>query len=112
MKQIIRLQESELKRIVTESVKRILKEATIDNVGFQVSVDEDIFTPQEVNNITSIAKKYGVEYDGMGSYYVYNVQAFKKFVREIKQLGIGKVVYLYKGVAPDFDWSPIGQEMI
>ena len=34
MKQIIRLQESELKRIVTESVKRILKEATIDNVGF------------------------------------------------------------------------------
>ena len=90
MKQIIRLQESELKRIVTESVKRILKEATIDNVGFQVSVDEDIFTPQ----------------------YVYNLQAFKKFVREIKQLGIGKVVYLYKGVAPDFEWTPIGQEMI
>lgn len=48
----------------------------------------------------------------MGSYYVYNLQAFKKFVREIKQLGIGKVVYLYKGVAPDFEWSPIGQEMI
>lgn len=67
---------------------------------------------QEWDFLELLGKKYGVEYDGMGSYYVYNLQAFKKFVREIKQLGIGKVVYLYKGVAPDFEWSPIGQEII
>lgn len=112
MRRTIRLTESDLHRVIKETVKRILKETTFDGVGFYVSVDEDIFTPQEINEITSIGEKYGVDYDGMGSYYVYNTNDFNNFIREIKQLNLGKIIYLYKGEEPDFEWHSIGQEII
>lgn len=96
-----------------KNIKNFITERLENNVGYCISVGENVFTEQEINVINEIADKYGVDYDGWGSYYVYKTDLYEDFVNELKKTGFGgKTIYLYQGEEPDYEWHQIGEETI
>ena len=70
MKKVIRLTESDLHRIVKESVKRVLREGVMDDASFNSTVIDKILddispdgSPVNVRdyNVSEIMRRYGVD---------------------------------------------------